>query len=360
MSRRLQQQIRRELAKRGAAARGPAGVGSPGPQGAAGVGVPAGGSTNQVLAKASGTDYDTAWVPAAAGSGDVVGPASATDNAIARFDGTTGKLVQNSVVALGDSGVLSGFTRLEATPNTSPRYSFVGFTGTGLTYDSDTEQLNLFYESTPVFSYSVPDTEVTVPTLLVTDLAGTGTRMVTASSTGALATAPIPTVYVATKADTAINSVTDVTIVTRDVTGVGATDSLNVEAEFTILNNSTATRVYVITLDFDGLFDVEFSTGALAFSSTLMHPFFLRGTLDIRSTSLCYGVFTCEGQLAAGIASGTDTTMAATHLRAMGWGTSASDASGTCTVALKIRSANATATQTLRLHRMVITKHTPT
>lgn len=29
------------------------------------------------------------------GSGDVVGPASATDNAVVRFDLTTGKLVQN-------------------------------------------------------------------------------------------------------------------------------------------------------------------------------------------------------------------------------------------------------------------------
>ena len=34
----------------------------------------------------------------------VVGPASATDNAIARFDGTTGKLIQNSSVVLDDSG----------------------------------------------------------------------------------------------------------------------------------------------------------------------------------------------------------------------------------------------------------------
>lgn len=38
------------------------------------------------------------------GSGDVVGPSSATDNAIARFDGTTGKLIQNSNAILDDSG----------------------------------------------------------------------------------------------------------------------------------------------------------------------------------------------------------------------------------------------------------------
>ena len=38
------------------------------------------------------------------GSGDVVGPGSATDNAIVRFDSTTGKLVQNSAVTIDDSG----------------------------------------------------------------------------------------------------------------------------------------------------------------------------------------------------------------------------------------------------------------
>jgi hypothetical protein len=34
------------------------------------------------------------------------GPASSTDNAIARFDGTTGRVVQNSGVTIDDSGVL--------------------------------------------------------------------------------------------------------------------------------------------------------------------------------------------------------------------------------------------------------------
>lgn len=40
---------------------------------------------------------------AGGGSGDVVGPASATDNAIARYDSTTGKLLQNSVVTIADT-----------------------------------------------------------------------------------------------------------------------------------------------------------------------------------------------------------------------------------------------------------------
>lgn len=40
-------------------------------------------------------------------NGDVVGPGVATDNAIVRFDGTTGKLVQNSSVTIDDSGNMS-------------------------------------------------------------------------------------------------------------------------------------------------------------------------------------------------------------------------------------------------------------
>lgn len=46
----------------------------------------------------TGTTIDAAG----GGSGDVVGPSSATDNAIARFDATTGKLLQNSGVTVSD------------------------------------------------------------------------------------------------------------------------------------------------------------------------------------------------------------------------------------------------------------------
>lgn len=46
-------------------------------------------------------------------TGDVVGPASSTDNAIVRFDSTTGKLVQDSVVIIDDVGVTTGITQLD-------------------------------------------------------------------------------------------------------------------------------------------------------------------------------------------------------------------------------------------------------
>lgn len=48
------------------------------------------------------------------GTGDVVGPSSATDNAIARFDTTTGKLIQNSVVTVSDTGDMAGVNSISS------------------------------------------------------------------------------------------------------------------------------------------------------------------------------------------------------------------------------------------------------
>jgi hypothetical protein len=44
--------------------------------------------------------------------GDVFGPASSTDNALVRWDGITGKLIQDSVAILNDIGELTGLTKL--------------------------------------------------------------------------------------------------------------------------------------------------------------------------------------------------------------------------------------------------------
>lgn len=69
-----------------------------------GTGLTTVGSALQVLRTNAGA---TALEWASTGSGDVAGPASSTDNAIARFDGTTGKLVQNSGVTVDDSNQVS-------------------------------------------------------------------------------------------------------------------------------------------------------------------------------------------------------------------------------------------------------------
>lgn len=64
--------------------------------------------TTSSVQRYNGSSWDS--LSTGGGSGDVVGPGSATDNAIARFDSTTGKLIQNSGITIADgaTGSLSG------------------------------------------------------------------------------------------------------------------------------------------------------------------------------------------------------------------------------------------------------------
>jgi hypothetical protein len=100
------------------------------------------GTTGQVLTTdGSGV---LSWTTDA--GGDVVGPASATDNAIARFDLTTGKIIQNSVVTIADTtgnmagvGTLSsgaitttGVLTVPAGTVSAPAITTTGDTNTGI------------------------------------------------------------------------------------------------------------------------------------------------------------------------------------------------------------------------------------
>lgn len=113
------------------------------------------GGTNVTLTD-NGTGSVTIAATGGSGSGDVVGPASATDNAVVRYDGTTGKLVQNSAVTIADttgditagkyntvaiSGsstptlTVTGTTAVSGT-NTGDQTSIVGITGTKAQFDT--------------------------------------------------------------------------------------------------------------------------------------------------------------------------------------------------------------------------------
>lgn len=50
---------------------------------------------------------DSSLIQGGSGTGDVVGPASSTDDALVRFNGTSGKNIQNSSATLSDAGVLT-------------------------------------------------------------------------------------------------------------------------------------------------------------------------------------------------------------------------------------------------------------
>jgi hypothetical protein len=127
------------------------------------------------------------WSSAA--SGDVYGPASATDNAIARFDSTTGKIIQNSVVTIADTtGNMTGVGTLSSGAIT---------TSGALTYGGVT--LNNAVTGTGNMVLSTSPTLVT-PALgtpasgIVTNLTGTasininGTVGATTPATGAFTT----------------------------------------------------------------------------------------------------------------------------------------------------------------------------
>ena len=98
----------------------------------------AGGTGTHLQNDGSGT---LTWVTDA--GGDVSGPASATDNAIVRYDTTTGKLIQNSGIIIDDSDNVSGVVDLTSTGQflgaagsaTTPTYSFSGATGVGMYED---------------------------------------------------------------------------------------------------------------------------------------------------------------------------------------------------------------------------------
>jgi hypothetical protein len=75
----------------------------------------------------------------ASGSGDVVGPASSTDNALVRFDGTTGKLVQNGQITESDTGDLAAVNSI--TMDTTPSGSLA--TQGQMMWNADEETLDI-------------------------------------------------------------------------------------------------------------------------------------------------------------------------------------------------------------------------
>jgi hypothetical protein len=76
--------------------------------------------------------------------GDVVGPSSATDNAVARYDSTTGKLLQNSVVTVGDTGAVAGVTTLAASTSvTTPIVRATDSSGLSLKNSAGTTQISM-------------------------------------------------------------------------------------------------------------------------------------------------------------------------------------------------------------------------
>jgi hypothetical protein len=143
-----------------------------------------GNTTGNTLAKATltagsgisitnGSGSITIAASGGGGSGDVVGPASSTDNAFTRFDGTTGKLIQNSTGAtLSDTGGAT-FTGSVDVAGTSTA-------GSNIKLYEDTDN------GTNYVSFKAPDTIASNVTWTLPSADGSSNQVLTTNGTGTL------------------------------------------------------------------------------------------------------------------------------------------------------------------------------
>jgi hypothetical protein len=180
--------------------------------------------------------------------GDVVGPASATDNAVARFDTTTGKLLQNSVVTVGDTGAVTGVTTLAASTSvTTPIVQASNSGGLALKNSAGTTQISMGAGGGDNASINV-STNINGTNAQI-DISPTGTGHVHINPTGVNSIQINPT-YVGTMDNMTIGAttpkaITGTTITATTFSGSGASltsipNSALVNSAITINGTSTS------------------------------------------------------------------------------------------------------------------------
>jgi hypothetical protein len=122
--------------------------------------------TNGDFLKTQGVLANPTWATTASGTGDVVGPALSTDNAVARFDLATGKLLQNSVVTVSDTGQVAGIIDLQS----SAALTIDSTSTIGIGTDADAQAINV---GTGAAARTVTVGNITGATAVVVN-AGTG------------------------------------------------------------------------------------------------------------------------------------------------------------------------------------------
>ena len=127
--------------------------------------------TNVTITNAAGAI--TIAATGGGGSGDVVGPASSTDNAFARFDSTTGKLLQNSTGAtLSDTGAAVFTGALDVLGNSTE--------GSNLKLYEDTDN------GTNYVAFKAPDTIASNVTWTLPNADGTSGQILSTNGSGTL------------------------------------------------------------------------------------------------------------------------------------------------------------------------------
>lgn len=185
----------------------------------------------------------------------VVGPASSTDNAVARFDSTTGKLLQDSNVIINDSDEISGINKLDvdnlsldsntlSSTNTDGDIN-ISPDGTGslvVTKDASFEDLVSFSESNDTTTGSNATLSAVASKIVrLTDASLVSVDMIPANKNGQELTIINSTGNIIT-----INNDTGATAANRILTGIKAPLQLKDEASISLTYSSTESRWMVI------------------------------------------------------------------------------------------------------------------
>ena len=233
--------------------------------------------TNVGSSSAATFNFSIPQGAAGTGSGDVVGPASSTDNAIARFDATTGKLLQNSTITVSDTGTFSTGTNanLELDPNGSGKVVFKG----NATKGSGQFVLNCEQNSHGVTLKGPPHSAAASYTLTLPNDDGSADQVLKTDGSGTLAWADRSNVTLAGSLDYLTISGQEITrgaiVLTTDVSGTlpianGGTNATSAGAALTSLGaaasgaNSDITSLTGLTTD---LTVAQGGTGAGTFTA---------------------------------------------------------------------------------------------
>ncbi|MBW3544549.1 MAG: hypothetical protein KY428_02930, partial [Bacteroidetes bacterium] len=164
-------------------------------------------------------------------SAKVSGPASATDNAVPRYDSTTGKLIQNSGVIVSDTNVMSGLAGLTTSGdlNSTGKLVVTGITQEGTATDGSTTGANV--------TLSTPSNGI----LRLTNASLSSIDMISGGATGQSLT-----IINHTGSSITVNDNTGATLASRILTGTKAALTVEDEASIHLKYDATESRWMVI------------------------------------------------------------------------------------------------------------------
>ena len=221
---------------------------------------------------------------ATSGAGDVTGPGSSTDNALARFDATTGKIIQNSGVIVDDTNNMTGVVNL----TTDGKITVSGTTADGLVL----EPYNTAAGNTSEIRFL--------------ELAASGTNYVGFKSADALAANVIwtlPTADATTANQALVSDASGVLSFADVLVGAGAVTD-NAITRFDGTTGNLVQNSGVLIDDSNNITGVQnlTVTGDLTVNGTTT-------TINTTNTEITDNIFTLNfGEVGAGVGGGTGTS----------------------------------------------------